>query len=113
MGKAWIAADGLGVDSSAVECKAKSWYPKKPILKTHTLGIISIGKTETMEKQTLFMVMRLSTSIEADLSNGEKQVVKLGGIAGFLSVYDTLEQAQEAAENGRFEIVPISAISDK
>ena len=37
MGKAWIAADGLGVDSSAVECKAKSWYPKKPILKTHTM----------------------------------------------------------------------------
>ena len=61
----------------------------------------------------MYVVMRLSTSIEADLFNGEKQVVKLGGIAGFLPVYDTLEQAQEAAENGRFEIVPISAISDK
>ena len=59
------------------------------------------------------MVMRLSTSIEAELFNGEKQVVKLGGIAGFLPIYETLEQAQEAAENGRFEIVPISAIQVK
>ena len=66
-----------------------------------------------MEKKTMYVVMRLSTSIEADLFNGEKQVVKLGGIAGFLPVYDTLEQAQEAAENGKFEIVPISAINDK
>ena len=66
-----------------------------------------------MEKQILFMVMRLNTNVTVVNAEMGERVEKIAGIAGFLPVYDTLEQAQEAAENGRFEIVPISAINDK
>ena len=59
------------------------------------------------------MVMRLNTNVTVVNAEMGERVEKIAGIAGFLPVYDTLEQAQEAAENGRFEIVPISAINDK
>lgn len=66
-----------------------------------------------MEKQILYMVMRLNTNVTVGNAEMGERVEKIAGIAWFLPVYDTLEQAQEAAENGKFEIVPISAINDK
>ena len=66
-----------------------------------------------MEKKILYMVMRLNTNVTVGNAEIGECVEKIAGIAGFLPVYDTLEQAQEAAENRKFEIVLISAISVK
>ena len=59
-------------------------------------------------KQTLYMVMRLNTHIDyLDYLTGKRITTKLEGLAGFVPVFETREEAEEDACNGKYEIVEI------
>lgn len=59
-------------------------------------------------KQTLYMVMRLNTLVDyLDPRTGKRITTKLEGLAGFVPVFKTREEAEEDACNGKYEIVEI------
>lgn len=59
-------------------------------------------------KQTLYMVMRLNTQVDyLDPRTGKRITTKLEGLAGFVPVFETREEAEEDACNGKYEIVEI------
>ena len=58
----------------------------------------------------LYAVLKLSTTIKYDDPvSGEEVTQKLGGCAGYLPVFDNEEDAKEAACDGKYQIVAISA----
>ena len=62
----------------------------------------------TESKQTLYMVMRLNTQVDyLDPRTGKRITTKLEGLAGFVPVFGTREEAEEDACNGKYEIVEI------
>ena len=59
-------------------------------------------------KNTKYMVMRLNTEIIRDMGYGVEQVVKLGGCAGYLPVFNTSKQAIKSSCKGKYQIIPIT-----
>jgi len=58
-----------------------------------------------MSKKKLYLVMKLLTSVEVE-HRGKKEMVTVGGVRGFVPVYETEIEALKAANN-KFEIVKI------
>jgi hypothetical protein len=56
----------------------------------------------------LYAVLKLSQDITyTDPFTQKERREKIQGIAGFIPCYETYEQAEEAACDGKFQIVPI------
>ena len=56
----------------------------------------------------LYAVLKLSQDITyTDPFTGQERKEKLQGIAGFIPCYETIEEAEEAACDGKFQIMPI------
>ena len=56
----------------------------------------------------LYAVLKLSQDITyTDPFTREERKEKIQGIAGFIPCYETIEEAEEAACDGKFQIMPI------
>lgn len=54
----------------------------------------------------LYAVLKLSTEIEYTNPITQKQVTcKLGGLAGYIPVFTTIEEAEISAQDGKYEII--------
>lgn len=61
-------------------------------------------------KTVLYAVLKLSTDIEYTNPITQEQVnCKLGGIAGYIPVFTTIEEAETSAQDGKYQIVAIQA----
>lgn len=58
-----------------------------------------------------YAVLRLQTTVTFNTFRSpeeeESSEFKINGIAGYIPVFDTLEQAEEYSENGTYDIVPM------
>jgi hypothetical protein len=65
-------------------------------------------KSDKVNNNVLYAVLKLSQDIAyTDTFTGEERKQKLHGIAGFIPCYETIEEAEEAACNGKFQIMLI------
>jgi hypothetical protein len=63
---------------------------------------------ENQAPNVFYALLKLSENIVyTDPQTGEEVTVKLQGVAGYIPCFDTLEQAEEAADNGKYQIVPV------
>lgn len=63
---------------------------------------MNIEKTDTL----LYGVCRLNTQIEiTNPLTMKRENFKINGIAGYMPIYDTYKEAEEASENGKYEIL--------
>ena len=76
--------------------------------------MITLEKHKTMEQGTsenatvLYAVLKLSQDITyTDPLTREERKEKIQGIAGFIPCYSNYEEAEEAACDGKFRILPI------
>jgi len=60
------------------------------------------------DKKTLYAVMKLSETVEIDYF-GKTQHVKVAGARGFIPVFETIEEATEHAQNGKYQIMVMFA----
>lgn len=61
-------------------------------------------------KPVLYAVLKLSTDIEYTNPITKEQVTcKLGGFAGYIPVFATIEEAETSAQDGKYQIVAIQA----
>lgn len=61
-------------------------------------------------KPVLYAVLKLSTEIEYTNPITKEQITcKLGGFAGYIPVFATIEEAQISAQDGKYQIVAIQA----
>ena len=61
-----------------------------------------------MKKKIFYAVLKLSTDVEVvNPLTGQKQDMKLGGIAGYIPVFDSMKEANKSAEKGKYEIIVI------
>ena len=58
-------------------------------------------------KKVLYAVMRLNETVEIDYF-GQTHHVKVAGIRGFIPVFETIEEATEHAQNGKYQIMKMS-----
>ena len=59
-------------------------------------------------KNIKYLVMKLQSEVEAiNPYTGETQSVKLSGCAGYVPVFDNIEDAEEASCNGKYKIMHI------
>ena len=57
----------------------------------------------------LYAVLRLNTDIEVtNPFTGKREDIKVGGIAGYIPVFNTVEEAQKSSQDGKYSIVAIS-----
>ena len=60
--------------------------------------------------RVLYAVLKLNTDIEVtNPFTGEHKDIKLGGLAGYIPVFSTIEEAKESSQHGKYQIVAISA----
>ena len=52
--------------------------------------------------------MRLNETVEIDY-HGQTHHIKVAGIRGFIPVFETMEEAEEHAQNGKYQILEMSA----
>ena len=58
----------------------------------------------------LYAVLKLNTDIEVtNPFTGKQEDIKLGGLAGYIPVFSTIEEAKESSQHGKYQIVAISA----
>lgn len=61
-------------------------------------------------KPVLYAVLKLSTEIEYTNPFTQEQVTcKLGGFAGYIPVFATIEEAEKSAQDGKYQIIAIQA----
>jgi len=61
-------------------------------------------------KTVLYAVLKLSTDIEYTNPITKEQVTcKLGGFAGYIPVFSTIEEAETSAQDGKYQIIAIQA----
>jgi hypothetical protein len=57
----------------------------------------------------LYAVFKLCTDVEIiNPLTGKTNDIKVNGIAGYIPVFDNLQEAEESAQNGKYQIVAIS-----
>jgi hypothetical protein len=62
------------------------------------------------DKRVLYAVLKLNTDIEVtNPLTGKQEDTKLCGIAGYIPVFETIEEAIKEAQNGKYQIAPITA----
>lgn len=55
-------------------------------------------------------MLKLNTDIEfTNPFTGKRESIKVGGIAGYIPVFNTVEEAQNSSQDGKYSIVAISA----
>ena len=60
--------------------------------------------------RVLYAVLKLNTDIEVtNPFTGKQEDIKLGGLAGYIPVFETIEEAEESSQNGKYQIVAITA----
>ena len=60
------------------------------------------------DKIKLYAVMKLNTDIEVNNPlTGKTEAVKLNGVAGYIPVFSTMEEAEQSAQNGKYDILSI------
>ena len=70
-------------------------------------------KKKQPEERKLFAVFKLQTKVLVKAVNGKDDLlVKIGGAAGYIPVYSTIDEAEEAAFNGKYQIFAVS-VSEK
>jgi hypothetical protein len=61
-------------------------------------------------KRVLYAVLKLNTDIEVtNPFTGKQKDIKLGGLAGYIPVFATIEEATESSQHGKYKIIAISA----
>ena len=61
-------------------------------------------KRKQPEERKLFVVFKLQTEVIVKAVNGKDNLlVKIGGAAGYIPVYNTIDEAEEAACNGKYQ----------
>ena len=69
---------------------------------------LKTNQAETHANNVLYAVLKLSQDITyTDPFTREERKEKIQGIAGFIPCYATYEEAEEAACDGKFQILPI------
>jgi hypothetical protein len=64
--------------------------------------------TANVGNNVLYAVLKLSQDITyTDPFTGEERKEKIQGIAGYIPCFETIEEAEEAACDGKFQIVAI------
>ncbi|RDY58913.1 hypothetical protein [Flagellimonas nanhaiensis] len=59
-------------------------------------------------KEEVYMVLKLLTHLIRESPYGTKERVLVEGARGFVPVYATWEEAYNASEDGRFEIIRLT-----
>ena len=60
------------------------------------------------ENRVLYAVMKLLTEIKCTHPfNGKRESIKIGGIAGYIPVFDNIEEASISSQDGKYSIVAI------
>ena len=68
-------------------------------------------KKKQPEERKLFAVFKLQTEVIVKAVNGKDNLlVKIDDVAGYIPVYDTIDEAEEAACNGKYQIFMLSAV---
>ena len=69
------------------------------------------GKKKQPEERKLFAVFKLQTEVIVKAVNGKDNLlVKIGDAAGYIPVYDTLDEAKEASCSGKYQIFMVSTV---
>lgn len=58
-----------------------------------------------------YAVLKLLTEVEIVASDAVIDVSQLEGCAGYIPVFDTIEQAEEHSADGQYSIVPIQQVN--
>ena len=65
-------------------------------------------KKKQPEERKLFAVFKLQTEVIVKAVNGKDNLlIKIGDAAGYIPVYDTIDEAEEAACNGKYKIFEV------
>lgn len=60
------------------------------------------------ENRVLYAVMKLLTEIECtNPFTSKRESIKIGGIAGYIPVFDNIEEASVSSQDGKYSIVAI------
>ncbi len=71
---------------------------------------LNTNKNGNFAKRVLYAVLKLNTDIEVtNPLTGKQEDIKLGGLAGYIPVFETIEEATESSQNGKYQIVAITA----
>ena len=60
----------------------------------------------------MFAVLKLSETVEIDYF-GQLHDVKISGMRGFIPVFETIEEAEEHSQNGKYQIIQIGEINGR
>jgi len=86
--------------NSKRQAGAKADYEIKPIVTT---------SADIEANPMLYAVLKLNTDIEVtNPFTGKREDIKVGGIAGYIPVFNTVEEAQKSSQDGKYSIVAIS-----
>lgn len=64
------------------------------------------------ESKYLYAVLKLSKEVATTTFKGEEVKVTISGIAGFIPVFSTIEEAEEHSDDGKYQIIKIIANGD-
>lgn len=64
-----------------------------------------------MEKENhQYMVMKMQKTVQVnDPISGQNNDVEIEGLAGYVPVFHTIEEAEESSADGKYDIIPIKA----
>ena len=86
--------------NSKSQAGVKVDYEIKPIVTT---------SADIEANPMLYAVLKLNTDIEVtNPFTGKREDIKVGGIAGYIPVFNTVEEAQKSSQDGKYSIVAIS-----
>lgn len=64
-----------------------------------------------LREEVFYAVMKLNTDIEyINPFSGKREDVKLGGLAGYIPVFNSLEEAQDSSQDGKYQILAIQSL---
>ena len=61
----------------------------------------------------MFVVLRLIETVDVTDPFGNDHPIQIKGIRGFLPVYETIEEATESANNGKYQIFEIAEVKNE
>lgn len=79
-------------------------------MKNDTKPTENTAESGNKSKPLLYAVLKLSTEIEYTNPFTKEQVTcKLGGFAGYIPVFSTIEEAEKSSQGGKYQIIAIQA----
>ena len=68
-------------------------------------------QNDDIVEEIFYAVMKLNTDIEyINPFSGTREDVKLGGLAGYIPVFNSLEEATESSQDGKYQILAIKSL---